>query len=261
MEILIGADPEIFVKKDGQFVSAHGLIEGSKEAPKKVDKGAVQVDGMALEFNIDPARSEEEFVTNINTVLGILSGMVPEYELAKATPTAVFTQEYMDTQPEEAKLLGCDPDFSAYTKKANGKPNGDRPMRTAAGHVHIGIGKFDTFSAQHIDLCSMITKELDVALGIPSLLMDNDDLRRQMYGKAGAFRPKPYGLEYRVLSNFWVGNDDLAKWVYNTTVQTVTRIANGEFLANNVDANAIINKNDKASAHAFVLDLGYCLPI
>jgi hypothetical protein len=62
MEFKIGADPEFFLrdKATGKFVSAHGLIPGTKRQPMKVDKGAVQVDGMALEFNIDP-------VTNLDS--------------------------------------------------------------------------------------------------------------------------------------------------------------------------------------------------
>lgn len=55
----IGADPEVFVGREGQFFSAHGLVPGNKRRPHKVDRGAVQVDGMALEFNIDPASSYE----------------------------------------------------------------------------------------------------------------------------------------------------------------------------------------------------------
>ena len=55
--ILIGCDPEVFVKQNGVFRSAHGLIRGDKKNPQKIRSGAVQVDGMALEFNIDPART------------------------------------------------------------------------------------------------------------------------------------------------------------------------------------------------------------
>ena len=56
-QILVGCDPEVFVAKGGKFISAHGMIPGTKKAPHKVERGAVQVDGMALEFNIDPAAS------------------------------------------------------------------------------------------------------------------------------------------------------------------------------------------------------------
>ena len=70
MQILVGADPELFVKNpnSGEFISAHGMVPGTKYDPYKVDKGAIQVDGMALEFNIDPARTVDEFVRNITEV-------------------------------------------------------------------------------------------------------------------------------------------------------------------------------------------------
>ena len=56
-KILVGCDPEVFVKQNGVFKSAFGLIKGDKKNPQKIRNGAVQVDGMALEFNIDPAAS------------------------------------------------------------------------------------------------------------------------------------------------------------------------------------------------------------
>lgn len=68
----LGADPEIFVGRQGQFFSAHDLIPGNKRRPHPVDKGAVQVDGMALEFNIDPASSYEEFQGNLDHVMAQL---------------------------------------------------------------------------------------------------------------------------------------------------------------------------------------------
>ena len=42
-------------------------------------------------------------------------------------------------------------------------------------------------------------------------------MRKKLYGKAGAYRPKPYGLEYRSLSNFWVFDDKLIRWVWRNT--------------------------------------------
>ena len=38
----------------GKAFSAHGLVKGTKERPQTTDNGAVQVDGLALEFNTDP---------------------------------------------------------------------------------------------------------------------------------------------------------------------------------------------------------------
>lgn len=218
---LIGADPELFVKKDGQLVSAYGLIRGDKKNPLKVDKGAVQVDGMALEFNIDPAERFEDFNNNINRVMGILQGMVKGYDFEIA-PVAEFGKALIDSQPKEAKELGCEPDFDAYSGKANPRPNVDAPFRTASGHVHVGWTKdVDPQDPTHLEACRALVKNLDVYLGLPSLAWDRDDKRRQLYGLPGAFRPKHYGLEYRVLSNRWLLQPHWRKCIFENTVLAI----------------------------------------
>ena len=135
--ILVGADPEVFVQQQGIFRSAYNLIKGDKKNPQRVNKGAVQVDGMALEFNIEPAANADEFLVNIDTVFNTLRSMVPDYDIA-VTPVAHFDREYFNSQPEAALELGCDPDYSGWSREANPKPSTDKPMRTASGHVHVG---------------------------------------------------------------------------------------------------------------------------
>lgn len=229
IEILVGCDPELFMFKDGKPVSAHGVIPGTKKDPFKVDKGAVQVDGMALEFNIDPAKNEQEFVTNLRAVMKTLGEMVPGHDLVPV-PVAEFGHEYIKQQPLEATELGCEPDFNAWLDGAiNPRPNVDAPFRTGAGHVHIGWGSdFDITDPSHLEACIMVTKQLDYYLGIPSLLYDTDTKRRTLYGAAGAFRPKSYGVEYRVLSNAWLRSEELMAWVYRMTNKAVQDLFNGK---------------------------------
>lgn len=224
MDIKIGADPELFVKHKGSVVSAYGMVPGTKDIPHPVRDGAVQVDGMALEFNIEPANSYEEFDSRVLSVLNTLSTMVPMDHELFINPVAEFTPKYMATQPKEATKLGCDPDFNAWNERANDPPNGDVPFRTAAGHIHIGWCEgVDVTDPIHFQDCVNIVRQLDYYLGVPSILMDHNTKRRELYGKAGAFRPKPYGVEYRVLSNFWLTSKDRIRFVYN---QTTTCISN-----------------------------------
>lgn len=228
MKFLVGADPELFLFKDGKFFSAHGVIPGNKHNPYKVPLGAVQVDGMALEFNIDPADSEEAFLSNITVVRGELERMVPGFQIV-SEPTAIFDHQYMLDQPPECKVLGCDPDFNAWNDgMQNERPNGEVDFRTGAGHVHVGWtnGK-DAMDEGHFEACVMAAKQLDCVLGVGSLLYDTDNTRRILYGKAGAFRPKPYGVEYRTLSNAWLKSPDLIRWVYRTTVQALDKLVDG----------------------------------
>lgn len=249
MEILVGCDPEVFVKKNNQFVSAHGLIRGDKKNPFPVKDGAVQVDGMALEFNINPARSENEFVLSVQSVFDQMCKMVPDYQVV-ATPVAHFDEAYMKQQPKEALELGCDPDYNAWTGMANDRPDGDRPMRTASGHVHIGWSKGeDVRNPEHQYKAQLVGQQLDFFLGLGSLFYDDDKERREMYGKGGAIRFKPYGVEYRTLSNAWLRSEERMRWVYRNAVKGVKALINGDILAETYgDIQKIINTSDRDKA-------------
>lgn len=247
LQILVGADPEVFMFQNGKPISAHGAIKGTKDNPFKVENGAVQVDGMALEFNIDPAENAEQFTAHIRKVMQQLSAMVPGYEL-NPVPVAHFGMEYINTQPREAIELGCNPDFNAWEDgQPNPRPNAQTPFRTGAGHVHIGWTKdMDQFDVGHREACIMVTRQMDYYLGLGSLLFDSDNQRRQMYGAPGAFRYKPYGCEYRVLSNAWLRSDKLIQWVFDRTVQGVTELyaGNDAFEQCGEDARYTIMDND-----------------
>lgn len=256
-QILIGADPELFVMQNGKFVSAYGLIQGDKENPFKVERGAVQVDGMALEFNIDPAGSDDEFYLNMTTVMGVLKSMVPEHEFA-LVPVAEFGKEYIDTQPDEAKELGCDPDFDAWTSMVNEKPNVDLPFRTASGHVHIGwTNGASVDEGNHIAQCEAVAKQMDFFLGLPSLVFDKDTKRREMYGNPGCYRPKTYGVEYRTLSNAWLKSESLIRWVFRNTQKGMQELMNGNALYEKFgDIREIIKTSNVKEAEKIINEAG-----
>lgn len=215
MKLLIGADPEFFLKKDGKHVSAYGLISGTKACPVPVPNGAIQVDGMALEFNIDPVSSAKGFADNIDSVLNRFRDIIPtDYEF-DFSPVANFDHDYMRDQPEDAKKLGCEPDFNAYTGEINDAPDAEVDFRTASGHIHLGWTEDqDPLDPDHFEACCMMVKQLDCMLGLSSLSWDHDTTRRNLYGKAGAFRPKSYGVEYRVMSNKWLFDRNVQHFIF-----------------------------------------------
>lgn len=261
--VLVGADPETFLFDGDKPVSAFGTIEGDKENPLKVKQGAVQVDGMALEFNIDPASDEEEFISNITTVLGEMQRLVPQFRIV-AVPVAHFGQEYLATQPEKATELGCNPDYNAYTGTENEIPDASLDFRTGAGHVHIGWGNKIDQDEMHYRDCRSVVKQMDVFLGVPSVIYDQESGRRQMYGRAGCFRPKSYGVEYRVLSNVWVGSEELQRWVYRATKAAMAALETPEgrlFLqVDEEEVQRIINTSDVAAARAMCEKFGLSVP-
>jgi hypothetical protein len=234
-EILIGCDPEVFVfdTKKEKFIGAHGLIGGTKAAPLEVTNGMVQVDGMALEFGIAPARTEDEFFSNISSVMNTLQNMLPSHLELRVVPIVVFDDDVIDSAPPDALMLGCDPDYNAYTMEKNSPPMlSDPNMRSAGGHVHVGWCKgVDAESKQHLTACAALTAVMDRNLGVPSLYWDKDSTRRQIYGKAGAFRPKPYGMEYRTLSNQWLLSEEYIRVVYRRTIESVKDCLNDNLLS------------------------------
>ena len=225
-EFLIGADPELFIKdkQTGKFVSAHGMLPGTKEKPYKVKYGAIQVDGMAAEFNIDPAKTKSQFIRNVTCVVKQIEDYLGDrYELV-ATPTCHFGKEFIDAQPLESRILGCDPDFDAYTGKSNPIPDVERPFRTGAGHIHIGWTEGqDVGNPDHLEVCKHLVRNLDYYT-IPTLAIDTDITRRELYGNAGAFRPKPYGVEYRTPSNFWVSSPKTMSMMYDLVKLTLRNL-------------------------------------
>lgn len=228
--IKYGCDPEVFLKDKitGDFVSAFGHFPGTKSNPFKVDKGAVQVDGMALEFNIDPAETEKEFVKNISDVLAQMNEMVrdktPDYEIV-FEPFANFDRTYFIIQPFEPKVLGCDPDFDEYgTEKI--PPDGlqDQPFRTAAGHVHIGWTEGqDPFSFEHFESCKKIASAFKKVEGYAPMTTA-ENARTRYYGMPGSFRPKPYGIELRSPSNLWVKTPEGRSKMFQNTCRKMMEL-------------------------------------
>lgn len=231
MYITVGCDPEVFVrnKKTKQYVSAHGLVPGTKRDPFPVPQGAIQVDGMALEFNTEPCGDAKTFYNIVSNVLRSLKVRLneknPDLEVS-LTPSVVFDRDIFDAAPDEAKMLGCEPDYNAWTGGINPRPDpSENPtLRTASGHVHIGWLSNptpDPFSESHFEDCCILGRQLDYYLGMPSLLWDPDPTRRKLYGNLGAFRPKPYGIEYRVPSNQWLKSRELTQFVWNAAYTAV----------------------------------------
>jgi hypothetical protein len=215
LKLSIGADPEIFLVdafNSANLISSIGKIGGSKydPLPLPIGKGfAVQEDNVALEYNIPASKSADALVKNIGLAMAHLGGMVAEKGLAFSTLSAAYFPEDQLLDPM-AKEFGCEPDFNAWTNSINPRPAAsDASLRSCGGHVHVGV--------DHISDKAKAVKLMDLFLGVPSTLMDSGDLRKQLYGKAGAFRPKPYGFEYRVLSNYWIFTPKLTRWIWENT--------------------------------------------
>jgi len=179
---------------------------------------AIQEDNVSVEFNIPPADSAKVFVAHLNFVLAHLEAKVATMNL-KFAPVAAASFPEDQLQSEAAQVFGCEPDWNAWTGETNPRPfSMDMNLRSCGGHVHVGT---------NLDKIAVV-RAMDLHLGVPSVRLDTDKLRRELYGKAGAHRPKAYGVEYRSLSNFWLWSDALKNWVYNQTQKALEFVEAGK---------------------------------
>lgn len=224
-----GCDPEVFIfDKDMRPVSPVPFIPGTKEEPHKVEFGAIQRDGMAAEFNIDPASNYHDFNRNINAVMNQLKNFIPKDHTFGIVPHVIFDEKVWEETPDDAKELGCSPDFNAWTGLCNPPPTPAIPsMRCAGGHVHIGwTENAELDDPQHIANCRDMIRQLDWYVGGWSIKQDPDPIRRTLYGNAGACRYKPYGVEYRTLSNFWLKSPQTRLQMWNRMQQAIYDMGN-----------------------------------
>jgi hypothetical protein len=118
-----------------------------------------------------------------------------------------------------AFVYGCDPDYDVWKVKWNPKPKADDPkLRSGGGHIHVCYTNPN--SADSI----RIGRALDYWVGAPLAEIDPDKRRRLLYGKPGAIRFKPYGLEYRTPSNFWTMDQQRVEAVYYNVAMALNYI-------------------------------------
>lgn len=265
VEFYIGADPEVFVqnKKTKRFIGAHGLVAGTKRYPMCLPRSrgcTGQVDGMALEFNTPPSPNAGWFSRRITGGKRGLSTSIPLHLSILVQPTAEFDKEEWERAPEEAVVLGCEPDFCAWGGVyVNEPPDANVSFRTGAGHIHLGWGKYFEITEDFKEICAALVREQDSLNGLASLLYDQDTKRRELYGRAGAFRPKSYGVEYRTLSNSWVRCQELSRYVARRTFQAAKNMMKGN-LIQIPEVEEIINSNNTEEAKYFLIHNKVALP-
>lgn len=249
MYFTVGCDPEIFVGDNNSVRSIIGKVGGTKELPLPLPIGdgfAVQEDNVALEFNIPPSDSKSSFVHNLNQATGFLEQMMLDMHGLKFVRDSAISFPKEEMNDPRAFMFGCEPDFNCWTGRVNPKPKAKDPLlRSCGGHVHIG-------PEQELDVRE-VAKGCDLVLAVPSIHMDKGFMRKELYGKAGAYRPKPFGLEYRVLSNFWIFDNKTIEWVYDGVDRVLEMVSNGvKFDEDRDDIINAINTNNTDLANKLI---------
>jgi len=257
--ITVGADPELFFHNGDEYKQAIDYIKGTKNTPYFITKEghAVLNDNVMAEFNIPPSLTAKEFIRNINIVKDYLSEKASEKDsIIEIKASAVFNYDelFKNTQGME---FGCEPDECIYenTDSADNLNLSMSMTRYAGGHIHVGYPK-----ELYPNVERRIVEMMDFLLGVPSVILDPDRDRRIHYGKAGRFRIKPYGLEYRSLSNFWIENDEYMEYVFKQTNLAVNAVMSNVDSFFEGSAKDVINNSDVDEAHYLCAKYAINLP-
>jgi hypothetical protein len=208
---MYGADIEFFIKKDptGRVIPACGLVGGEKNNPIKIDDTyAILEDGAAVELNYTPTDTPKALMDRIYASADVINSFT-KYTTSKAQEVRIKGIE----NHKQAMEIGCMPDFDAYADNPQDPrktPEIDefKGFRFSGAHLHFS---YET----HEQVPAFVAARLaDVYITLPVLSLayslGGDKLMRcilgprraKFYGLPGLYRPKPYGMEYRTLSNF-----------------------------------------------------------
>ncbi len=200
------------------IVPCVGIFPGTKKepyAPKEWPKGyAIQEDNVMLEYNIPPTSSVEAFNGTMRAVKKLVNSICMTKELQPVWNMPEHEFKKIDLESPQATMFACDPDMDAYTggTQRDAIPNFGN-YRTCGGHIHIG-GDFNC-----PDFVAVLFLELVLSFYVGGHFIHNPNSQRsKWYGRPGIFRTKPYGIEYRTLSNSWANSpytvNDVARVVF-----------------------------------------------
>lgn len=252
--ITLGSDPEFFISNNkGKLISSIGIIKGTKYDPQKLpflgDGFAIQTDNVLGEFNIPVATTPHEATTSIAIMKAYIAGFLADKGLMpKYMASGVYMRDQLSS--DEAKAFGCSPDYNCWTESINEKPCGEKTsLRSCGFHTHFG------YDNPNEEASINALKAFDLFLGVPSVIIDPDTRRRELYGKAGCFRFTSFGCEYRVLSGYFISSNELTKWCFNQMIEAILYLE--EFGINEIQKDSeliqkAINNGDKVIAEKLI---------
>jgi len=235
----LGADPELmlFDNKKGRIVSSIPVVGRDKHDPVDLGDGIrMYADNVLVEVAFPPANNKGGFIETIRTAIARMSeALGAGFRLLPKTSHVYPESELRNKKAVES---GCNENFDVYGRTKGPPPPFNGGLRTGSFHVHIGHNQL--LDPRNKD---RMVRLLDIYLGCASIVFDNDETshaRRSLYGKAGEFRPTPYGVEYRVLGNFALRSPRVTELVVDLVQFSVDKLISGQ-------ADKIIGSIDQAN--------------
>lgn len=251
----LGTDAEVFWIKNGEPFPVCGLLGGTKLDPRPIPELGngfmIQEDNVTAEFNIPPCKTADQFSDAIEKQLewNRIQARLHGCEIS-IVPSLVFHPKNLQTL--QAQTFGCDPELNAWSRTRSRVSDAYRlslkkefpkimELRTAAAHIHTGF-LVDGQVSNDMTIKERLVKLQDLALGIPFGMLEEDPTRMFLYGKFGSFRPKPYGVEWRTLSNRWLSNPTYRKVIFTVTKTLINYFHRYSLALNNKYADSLIQE-------------------
>ena len=227
----VGHDCEFFVldSNRGHIVPVCGKLGGTKKKPLAVEGSRVgttyQEDGVACEIGMDPT-SVHDFIPAASQSFFDMQTVLESRQLQVAGGVCnTFKLEDLKLHPQ-ALVIGCSPDYSAHDrgmKRNNLNIEAMGTRRFTGGHLHFSCPLKDRERLANDTPIWAVVQMIDaLALMFSSRYSwEYQGERYEFYGLPGLYRPKPYGLEYRTPTNYWLwdsaggGNKDATDFVNN----------------------------------------------
>lgn len=221
--VTLGCDPEVFIAKKtlmgNRITGAEHIIpaQGLKDY-----SGKVIIDGVAAELNPMESACRANLANYTATCMRMLMNRLPKDMTLDFRPCVKVSKTEMASLSPANRRFGCSPSFNIYNEEdmLATIDSANYPYRGAGGHIHIGVAGLPTLSTCVKESPDRLVRMLDIIVGNTCVLFDTDKtnaLRRRTYGRAGEYRLPKHGLEYRVLSNFWLQSRELMSFAFGLT--------------------------------------------
>jgi hypothetical protein len=226
--ITLGSDPEFFVlDPKGIPYPATNFSKGTKDSPSPIESSLPgffeQRDNVSFEGNIPPAKTREEFISNVTYLRNYFVNKVSKFGYSiSSNGVEYFRTKYLGLP--EAKEFGCSSVISSWDSTNSFIQSRPTPVldniryRVSGFHVHIGYSNSCEFKMSRNNIDILIGRLFDIFLTVPSHLIKNEPERLQSYGAYGMIRSKSYGVECRTLSTFFTQEKYLG-WVWDQVMK------------------------------------------
>lgn len=234
-DVTIGSDMEFFFTDGENILPADNFLPNEKAAKSVVDprptrRGeALFYDGVQGEFNTYwstcRAYVQDSIWRMLRAAQEVADASNVKLLIEPATPISDRTMEWI--RDPMSYRFGCSPHKSVRLDgndeiiELDGRSH---LVRYAGIHLHFGLtnpdSRTDYWSASEHLISSAVGKlravqAIDRLVSLPLVLLetDSDRLRRELYGKAGTFRDKDNGFEYRAFSNLYLRSPVLTSMI------------------------------------------------